>query len=179
MKKLQFKLKDGRDAIIRPVTIEDAENLLNVHKQVVKEVHFLNAEPEDVAKITIEEEKQWLQRNIDSKNVCMLLCEVDGEVVGSCSVEFNDKVKTKHYGNIGIQIIADYCSHGIGTKMFEAMIQEGKRRKKTLLTLSFLEGNKRGRGLYEKMGFRIVGMIPNRICLNNEYITLYYMEKWL
>ena len=47
----------------------------------------------------------------------------------------------------------------------------------TQLELEFVEGNARARGLYEKMGFRIVGVRPDAYrfkdgSLHNEYIMM-------
>ena len=49
--------------------------------------------------------------------------------------------------------------------MFEAMEGLARQREGVLhITLEFIEGNARARGLYEKMCFRIVGIHPDAIC---------------
>ena len=59
--------------------------------------------------------------------------------------------------------------------MFRAMIRAAKTREGvTQLELNVFEGSARARALYEKMGFRICGVLPDAIRLSggtllNEY----------
>ncbi len=59
--------------------------------------------------------------------------------------------------------------------MFQALISIARSRQGvTQLELDCFEGNARARALYEKMGFRICGVLPDAICLSdgtllNEY----------
>ena len=74
-----------------------------------------------------------------------------------------------------------YWGNGIGTAMFEAMEALARRREGvTHMELEFIEGNSRARGLYEKMGFRIVGMHPDFIRQEDGTMcALYIMQKKL
>ncbi len=66
--------------------------------------------------------------------------------------------------------------------MFQEMIQIAKGWDGvTQLELEFVEGNARARALYEKMGFRIVGVRPDAFrmkdgSLRNEYIMMLKLE---
>ena len=67
--------------------------------------------------------------------------------------------------------------------MFEEMIRVCEAREGVLqIELDFIEGNSRARGLYEKMGFRIVGVRPNAIRLKdgtllNEYSMIREIKR--
>ena len=99
-------------------------------------------------------------------------------MVGNCSISFFKGLKTKHRAGIGIALLRDFWNQGIGTKMFEEMIRLAEDREDVMqLELEFVEGNERARHLYEKMGFRIVGIHPNAIRLKdgtmlNNYIMI-------
>ena len=59
--------------------------------------------------------------------------------------------------------------------MLRELMAEARRRGVMLLELEFIEGNSRARALYERMGFRIVGLRPDGIRLRdgtlcNEYL---------
>ena len=47
--------------------------------------------------------------------------------------------------------------------MFEQMIAAAKERGIMQLELEYVDGNDRGKALYEKMGFRYTGARPNAI----------------
>ena len=58
-------------------------------------------------------------------------------------------------------------SRGIGTAMFEAMFEFARDLGLEQLELEYIEGNERGRTLYEKMGFETVAVIPNAYHLSD------------
>ena len=91
-------------------------------------------------------------------------------------------MKTCHRASIGIALLKDYWNLGIGTKLLEALIRIAEDNKIMQLELQFVEGNSRARALYEKMGFKIVSMLPNAIrskdgTLLNEYTMIRKIEK--
>lgn len=98
----------------------------------------------------------------------MIMCIVEGKVVGNCAISFFKGMKTKHRASISIALISNFWNQGIGTKMFEEMIRLAERREGVMqIELEFVEGNARARYLYEKMGFRITGVHPNAIRLKD------------
>ena len=180
---VHFKLKDGRDAILRSPKEEDIESTLEYLVKSAGETEFILRYPEECAKYTPEGEKGLFERKNASPNEAMIMCVVDGKVVGNCEINFFQNLKTRHRAEIGIALIKDYWNQGIGTRMFEEMIRLAEEREATLqIELEFVEGNDRGRHLYEKMGFRITGVIPNAIRLKdgtllNEYKMIREMKR--
>lgn len=59
---------------------------------------------------------------------------------------------------------------GIGTEMMKAIIEESRRIGLKILVLHFASTNLRAIHVYEKVGFREVGRIPNGIYFNNRYM---------
>ena len=116
-----------------------------------------------------------------SANDCMILCEVDGHIAGNCHLSFNTRVKTRHSCSVAIALRKAYWGNGIGTAMFQAMETLARQREGVLqMTLEFIEGNIRARALYEKMGFRIVGLHPDAIRQEDGTMgALYIMQKKL
>lgn len=65
--------------------------------------------------------------------------------------------------------------------MFSELIGISKKHKGTeILELEYLGGNERGKALYEKFGFKTVGVRP-KICKlkDGTYQDLFYMQKEL
>ena len=75
--------------------------------------------------------------------------------------------KTRHRGQVAIALLKDYWGLGIGTAMFEEMIDKARQEKLEQLELEVIEGNQRAIGLYHKMGFVCTGEKPNAIRLED------------
>ena len=161
---ITFKLKYERQAILRCPEISDTDGVLEYLVKTTYETDFLLRSPEELDKYTYENEKNYLEKIISSKNILMLLCVVDGKIAGNCQIDFMDHVKTAHRAKIGIALLSKYWNLGIGTKMFEVLIETARNREGiTQLELEYIEGNDRARALYEKMGFRAVAVLPKMI----------------
>ena len=178
---IHFTLKDGRPAVLRGPAPEDAEQVLHMFRTMIGETDFLMAYPEEKQSLTVEAEAEILDKNNQSPDSLLLICEVEGVIVGDCDIRFNSRMKTGHRAQIGIGMLKEYWNQGIGTAMFEAMISVAEKREGLLqLELDFIEGNARARALYEKMGFRIVGMLPDAIRLKDgRMLNEYKMVKKL
>lgn len=176
-----FTLKDGCTAILRsPDPAGDAADLVQYLHDTAAETPFVMRTPEEVS-YTVEGEEQFLKNVVDSANDCFIVCEVDGHIAGNCHLSFNSRVKTRHSCSVAIALRKAYWGNGIGTAMFKAMESMARAREGVLqMDLEFVEGNARARGLYEKMGFRIVGIHPDAIRQpDGTMCALYLMQKKL
>lgn len=180
---VRFKLRDGREALLRSPKEEDVESTLEYLVVSAGETDFILRYPEECGKYTPEGEKKLFEQKNESSNEAMIMCVVDGKVVGNCEISFFKGMKTKHRASIGIALISEFWNQGIGTKMFEEMIRLAENREDVLqIELEFVEGNARARHLYEKMGFRITGVRPNAIRLKdgillNEYTMIREIKR--
>ena len=175
---VRFQLKDGREAILRSPKEEDVESTLEYLIISAGETDYILRYPEECGKYTPEGEKKLFEQKNESPNEAMMMCIVDGRVVGNCEISFFRGMKTKHRASVAIALISEFWNQGIGTKMFEEMIRLAQNREGVMqMELEFVEGNARARHLYEKMGFRIAGVHPNAIRLKdgtllNNYIMI-------
>lgn len=180
---VKFKLKDGREALLRSPKEEDVESTLEYLVISAGETDFILRYPEECGKYTPEGEKKLFEQKNESPDEAMIMCVVDGRVVGNCGISFFKGMKTKHRASIGIALISEFWDQGIGTRMFEEMIRLAESREGVLqMELEFVEGNARARHLYEKMGFRITGVRPNAIRLKdgtllNEYTMIREIKR--
>ncbi len=174
-------LKDGRRAILRsPDPQKDAADLVQYLYDTAADTPFVLRTPEEI-RYTVEGEERFLQNVVESPNDCMIICEVDGHIAGNCHLSFNTRIKTRHSCSVAIALRKAYWGLGIGTAMFEAMEGLARQREGVMqMDLEFIEGNARARGLYEKMGFRIVGLHPDYIRqVDGTMCALYIMQKKL
>lgn len=173
---VRFRLKDGREALLRSPKEEDVASTLEYLFISAGETDFLLRCPEECGKYTAEGEKRLFEEKNASPDEAMLMCIVDGKVVGNCGISFYKGMKTRHRASVAIALLSEFWNQGIGTKMFEQMIGLAEAREcVTQLELEFVEGNSRARYLYEKMGFRIAGIRPNAIRLKDGTLLNNYM----
>ncbi len=159
-------LKDGRTCLFRSPRPDDAEAMLEYLKICATQTPFLMREPQECTE-TPQEEARFLSSILDSPNQLMIVCEVQGQMAGNCQLSFNSRQKTRHRGRIAIGLVEKFWGIGIGTAMFHEMIEIARRQGLLQLELEFMEGNRRGQALYEKMGFHIVGVRPNAFRLSD------------
>lgn len=180
---VKFLLKDGREAVLRSPREEDVESTLEYLRTSAGETEFILRYPEECSKYTPEGERTLFEQRNASLNAAMLMCVVDGKVIGNCEISFYTGMKTKHRATVAIALISEFWNQGIGTKMFEEMIHLAEEREEVMqMELEFVEGNTRARHLYEKMGFRIAGVHPNAIRLKdgrllNNYLMIREMKR--
>lgn len=171
-----FELRDGRKALLTSPEEKYVDSTLDFLRISAGETDFITRYPEEFDEFTREGEKELFYQMNASNNDVMILCIVDGKVAGNCSIQFKTSLKTKHRASVGIALLKEFWNLGIGTEMFKEMIRLAKDRENiTQIELEFVEGNTRARALYEKMGFRIAGVLPNAIRLKdgtllNEYV---------
>lgn len=168
-------LKDGRTAVLRAPAPEDAAPMVQYLKDTAAETEFIMRYQEEVT-MTPEREAAFFEHLNASPFDMMIVCEVDGAIAGNCQINFGNKIKTRHRASVAIGLTKKYWNLGIGTAMFNEMIAVARTHEGTRhIDLEFIEGNSRARALYEKMGFRIIGVKPDAIMLRdgslrNEYL---------
>ena len=172
----EIVLKDGSIAIFRSPTAQDAPEIVAFFQRVLEETPYLLTSPQDPP-MTVESEEKFLKDLADSKNQVMIACFVDGPLVGNCMLSYELKQKIRHRGRVGISILRDYWGKHIGTRMFEELMSIARDWGLYQLELEVFEGNDRARALYEKMGFRAFGEIPNAIrqsdgSLHSEFLMM-------
>lgn len=157
---IPLTLKDGRTAVLRSPTASDAAAVNELNRICAAETEFLLMEPGD-APVSVEERAAMLQRAADSPHIYALYCFLEGRAVGTCRITVNPRRKIAHRGEIIIYLTREIWGQGVGSAMFREMTDAARAMGLTQLELGFVEGNDRGRALYEKMGFVPYGRLPN------------------
>jgi RimJ/RimL family protein N-acetyltransferase len=161
MEPKNFTLKDGRTLVLRSVSVDDAEVLIEHLKIIGGETSFLSFYPEEITS-TVEQEGAFLQKTLDSPKSLMIVAEVDGEVAGNCSFDPAGRhMRLSHRCDIGIALKEKYCSLGIGTILLTTLLEEAKNAGYEQAELLVFARNHRAQGLYKKLGFVPCGVTMN------------------
>lgn len=171
-----FTAKNGTEFIIRPVTEDDAQDLLDFMDSVIAEEIYLEIEK---LPPTVEDEKAFLRRYIDSDDRAMFVAEVSGKAIGNVGVERGSTGKRKHTAHIGVAIMKPYREMGIGTALMEEAIAWADSQGVEKAFLSVFSTNTRAIKLYEKLGFEPEGKQEKHFKLKDGYADKLYMAKWL
>ncbi|MBR0445319.1 MAG: GNAT family N-acetyltransferase [Clostridia bacterium] len=171
-----FQLKDGRRALLRSPLESDAAEMLAYIVRASGETDFLMKYPEEWDGFSLEQEKAFIRGLREDPDRCMIACFADGRLAGTCHISFRTVLKERHRAEVGIALLREFWDLGIGTNMFLELFRIAEERGWIRqIELNFIEGNERGRRLYEKMGFRITGVTPDAIQLKDGSLLNEYM----
>ncbi|MEH7342529.1 GNAT family N-acetyltransferase [Bacillus sp. JJ1532] len=145
--------KQDDKAMIRTVRIEDAEAILDIHREVINEKDYFIAVSEEFNK-TVEEHKEWITKIIEHERETMFVAEMNGRVVGWIVFQSQERQRMHHTGSIAIMLQKDYRNKGIGKLLINEILswvaQHPVIEKVSLGTFST---NSRAIELYKKLGF--------------------------
>lgn len=181
IQEFDFELKDGRKAHIRSPREADVQGIMEYLKTTAGETAFLLRYPDEWELLTEEAEKSLIDRMNSSETEVMLVCLVDGKIAGNSTLSWRPLRKLRHRASIGVALTKEFWGLGIGTRLLSELIRIAEEHENLLqIELEFVEGNSRARALYEKMGFRITGVRPNAIRLENgTFLNEYTMVRMI
>ena len=83
-----------------------------------------------------------------------------------------------HRAELGISVVKAYWGRGIGSQLLEQIIAYAKSHSIELLNLEVRSDNARAIHLYEKFGFRSIGISPAFFKIVNQYVdcVLMYLD---
>ncbi len=164
--KKELILKNGQTAVLRSPEKEDASALLDYLLAAAGETEFILRYPEECT-MTAEQEAAWIENMNRHPGTLLIACFLDGLCVGNCQVSLIGGIKTRHRATVAIGILKKYWGLGLGTAMMREMMAWAESMGARQIELEYIEGNERGRALYQKMGFIEYGRRPDAIRLKN------------
>lgn len=174
-------LKNGKAVTIKTPEVNDGTDMLRFISTACGETEFLLRNADEWAGVSTESEENWISSSRDDDRKLILACYVDGRIIGNCEICFLRGSKVSHRASIGIAILRDYWGLGIGSAMFEILLETARKHEGTeIVELEYVEGNVRGIALYKKFGFETVAERPMAIKLRDERIVSeFIMQKKL
>ena len=170
-----FSLKDNLQLTLRQAVPDDAEDLLAFNNHVAGESDNLGFGRGEF-EMSVEEERDYLQRIVMSSTSLYLIAEIAGKVAGTLTFNAGKRLRNQHVGEFGIVIRRQYWNLGIGNLMLIYLIdwakQTGTIRK---INLRVRVDNLPAIHLYEKHGFVHEGRIIRDFYLHNQFIDAYVM----
>jgi len=107
-----------------------------------------------------------------------LVAVVDGEVVGSISLQAATRPRLRHKGEIGMMVRDDWQGKGVGSAMMQAVIDlADKWLNLTRIELTVYTDNEPAVALYRKFGFEIEGTLRKFAFRDGEFVDAYTMAR--
>lgn len=160
-------LRDGRKAVLRTVRPEEAQSVLDVMRITSGETHFMARYPDEPV-ASLEKEIAYLAAQEEKPGAFELCALIDGELVGLAGINpISTRRKMCHRASFGTSILEDYCNCGLGTLMLETSLKYAGEIGYTQVELGVFDDNPRAIHVYEKLGFRRVGIIPRAFRLDD------------
>lgn len=168
--KLQIlEIKSQKTVTIRQAQIDDAENLLNCIKTYVPQSDCIPKLAQEI-KLTIDEEKEWINHFLISENSLLLIAESDNEIVANIDLTGNRRKIMEHTAVVGMGMLKEWRNLGLGTVLLNWAIDWAKENPiLELLWLQVYTENELGLALYHKMGFEETGIIKNFFKQDGKY----------
>ena len=175
---MNYNLKDGRVVELREVKVTDATLLLLYFEKVNLESKFLIREAGEFT-FTVNDERKFIRRTLKSNNEHISVAFLGDELIGSIGFRSSHLKRITHRASLGMSVLKDYNNLGLGSIMMEYILKIAKETGKLKMELEVRSENVNAIHLYEKFGFEHEGRIKKGFFVDNEYLDLLKMGKWL
>jgi len=127
---------------------------------------------------TPEERAAWLAAKGPRHPV--IVAEDGGHIIGWGSLnQFNPRDAYRHVVDFSIYVERAYRGRGAGKVMLTRLIELAREHGYHKMVLSAFPSNSGGMALYERMGFRTVGVYKEQGMLDGRWVDTIVMEKLL
>lgn len=142
-------LRDGARVLLRPLTPDDRQGLLDLFLPVSKDdVRFMRHNVNDPQIVN-----SWVD-NLDYDKVFPVIAIVGDRIVGEATLHFQEGA-SRHRGEVRIFLAKDFRRRGLGTKLTQAIIDIAKRRSLYVLEVETVRDLSNDIKAMEKVGFEV------------------------
>jgi len=162
------------DLMVRNATAADAAAIATIYNQgIIDRIATL-----ETVERTPEERVAWLAARGPRHPV--LVAERDRVVVGWGSLNpFNPRKAYDYVADFSVYVERAWRGKGVGSALLRALIARAKHLGYHKMVLSAFPWNALGMALYEKYGFRTVGIYKEQGLLDGQWVDTIIMEKIL
>lgn len=164
--------------IIRPVDLEDARSIIQLHLAIDSESNFMLF-GKDERKMTVQSIRKQLGIWKKSLNSNMFVGILNGEFAGFVLVIGGPSPRASHRASLVIGVREAFYGKSVGTSLMKKAESWAKETNILRIELTVVEDNSRAIKLYEKMGYSIEGTRTNSLKIDDEFVTELYMGKLL
>lgn len=159
---------------IRPATIHDLPAITEIYNNAIrKTVATFDTEPK-----SSEEQRTWFEAH-GTRNP-IIVADADGAVVGWASLsQYSDRCAYSDTAEASVYVAEPQRSKGIGRKLLQELITQGKKAALHVLIARVAGGNQISVHLFEAQGFEHVGVLKEVGHKFGKRIDVYIMQRLL
>lgn len=166
------------DYIIEKAKPSDAAGILEYLKQVGSESDNLTFGAEGLP-LSVEDEAAFLASFENSDRKVMFIAKSDGKIVGDASFTSSPRERLRHRGELAISVIKEAWGRGIGNALMLKIIEFAKDTAGVdIIQLEVRSDNESAIRLYEKHGFKKIGMFHGFLKINGELVDFDLMNLY-
>ena len=160
---------------IRPVTLDDAEGVVEVLNSMVQERKYSSLDKI----LTVKEERQFIASLGERSG--FFVAELNGRIVGFQTIEpFATYTSTMdHVGIMGTFVHADFRGQGIGSQLAEASLRFAQKKGYEKAVIYVRASNRSAQAFYWKLGFVPKGTLEKQVKIDGEYDDEVFMEMFI
>ena len=154
----EIKLKDGQQLILRKPVVEDA-------KRMVEYLNIVGGESDnllfgkDEFRLTVEQEMKYIENISNDANILIILGIINDNIVSVAQISSPNRKRIAHNSDVSISVKKEYWGNGIGSAVMEELIRFAREHDKIKnISLGVKASNHRAIAMYEKFGFKKVGL---------------------
>lgn len=163
----EIVLKNGRTILLRSPGGEDAPAQQELRRITSGQTHFMARYPEEV-EFREEAARQRLEAVAEDSMDFFLSAFEDGKMAADAGVQkIRSHLKYRHRCSFGISIRREYWGQGLGSRMLAEAVGTARENGFEQMELGVFSDNARAIHMYEKAGFRRVGIQPRAFKLKD------------
>ncbi|MFA6492685.1 MAG: GNAT family N-acetyltransferase [Patescibacteria group bacterium] len=172
----KFTSHSGKEIEIYLPTLEKTSELLEFINRLTKEDTFLSLTGKPK---TYTEEENWIKNtilNMKAGRSFACLAVFDGKIIGSSDVN-RGGTRDWHVGTVGLMVDEDFRRDGLGRFLLEYVLEKSKEMGIKIAILRVFSDNEIAKKLYQKLGFKEYGNLPNGLYRKDKYSDNIEMYK--
>jgi len=157
---------------LRPARREDLDAITEIYNEaIIKTVATFDTKPK-----THENQEKWFGDH-GSKNP-IHVADLNGVIVGWVSLsKWSDRCAYSDTAEISLYVREEYQGKGIGRRLLEAIIKEGKKTGLHTIIARITEGNESSLHLHRSVGFTDIGIMKEVGKKFGKRRDVYIMQK--
>ena len=177
MESTQVTLKNGKLITLRAAEASDAQVMLR-HLKITHSESYknLNQTAEFWDHITLDQEQQIISNFESSDDKIMIAAFCGNEIIGGLGLIGETAPFQSKNCTLGMSIQNEFSNLGLGTHLMNLAIANAKSMGFHRIGLTVRTHNEAGILLYEKMGFRRIGILKEVAFFDNKFCDEYSYE---
>jgi phosphinothricin acetyltransferase len=158
--------------VMRNATIDDLKSITKIYNDAIKNT----VATFDTEIKTIKEQTKWFSDH--GKKNPILVAEENGSVIGWAALsKYSTRCAYSDTAEISLYVKEENQGKGIGKKLMESIIKEGKNAGLHVIIARITDGNKKSIHIHESVGFSHIGIMKEVGYKFGKLLDVYLMQK--